>query len=106
MKDFESSASALYDGGWRCSDREELMQEYCMTESEVEEICIELNRIEENKRLWYAAVTDDDNDCGCGSFNIDEAKELCKRYGDDYYIAVIEEGNDPVCIREIRREDF
>lgn len=39
-------AAALYDGGWRSPDKKELMNEYELTEGEVEEICEELKSYE------------------------------------------------------------
>lgn len=57
----------------------------------------------ENK-LWYAVMRDnDDNDWGSGSYDYDEAVEMVQKYiQDGGYIAVIEEGNDPICVEEIR----
>lgn len=53
-------------------------------------------------RLWYAVMQDnEDNDWGYGSYDLDEAMEMVKKYPEGY-IAVIEEGNDPICIEEIR----
>lgn len=57
----------------------------------------------ENK-YWYAVMQDDDdNDWGYGSFDLDEAREMVKKYPSGY-IAVIDDGPDPVCVDEIRRE--
>ena len=39
VRDFESSAAALYDGGWRAEDKEELMAEYELAEEEATKIC-------------------------------------------------------------------
>lgn len=39
-------AAALYDGGWRSEDKEELMAEYELTEEEAEAICEELRSYE------------------------------------------------------------
>ena len=57
----------------------------------------------ENK-LWCAVMRDnDDNDWGSGSYDYDEAVEMVQKYiPDGGYIAVIEEGNDPICVEEIR----
>lgn len=52
--------------------------------------------------IWYAVVTDEDNDWGTGSYDYQKAVEMCERYGKNAYIAVIEEGNDPICVKEIR----
>lgn len=56
---------------------------------------------------WYAVMKDaDDTDWGYGSYDLDEAKEMARNCGDEAYIAVIREGDDPVCIEELRQEDF
>lgn len=55
----------------------------------------------ENK-YWYAVMTDnEDNDWGYGSFDLDEAIAMVAKYPEGY-IAVIDDGDDPVCVREIR----
>ena len=52
---------------------------------------------------WYAVMTDNnDSDWGTGSYDLEEAKAMARNYGKEAFIAVIEEGNDPVCIEEIR----
>lgn len=44
-----SYASAmLYDGGWRASDKYELMREYGLTRYEADDICKELAELEES----------------------------------------------------------
>lgn len=44
-----SYASAmLYDGGWRASDKDELMEEYGLTSEEAETICNELAELEDS----------------------------------------------------------
>lgn len=54
------------------------------------------------KIFWYAVMKDnEDTDWGYGSHDLDEAREMLKGYPDGY-IAVIEEGNDPICVEEIR----
>lgn len=60
----------------------------------------------ENKK-WYAVLTDnDDTDWGDGSYDLDEAIVRCavlRDAGHDgAYIAVIAEGDDPICVDEIR----
>lgn len=51
---------------------------------------------------WYAVMMDnDDTDWGTGSYDLDEAKRMVAEYPEGY-IAVIKEGNDPVCVDEIR----
>lgn len=57
---------------------------------------------------WHAVMKDhDDDDWGYGSYNLIRAKEMCLEYPDGY-IAVIQEGIDPICIDEIevKKEDF
>ena len=46
LKDTSSSAAALYDGGWRSTDKEELIAEYDLSDSEAESICQELAKFE------------------------------------------------------------
>lgn len=54
------------------------------------------------KAFWYAVMQDnEDTDWGTGSYDLAEAKEMLKAYPDGY-IAVIEEGDDPICVEEIR----
>ena len=55
-------------------------------------------------KLWYAVMRDsDDIDWGTGSYDYDEAVKMVQQYiPDGGYIAVIEIGNDPICIDEIR----
>lgn len=48
---------------------------------------------------WYAVQMDaEDNDWGTGSYDYDEAVAMAKRMGGDAQIAVIAEGNDPICV--------
>ena len=56
---------------------------------------------------WYAVLEDaDDNDWGYGSFNYEEAVKMARAIGKDARIAVICEGEDPICERIILQEDF
>lgn len=58
-------------------------------------------------KLWYAVERDeDDNDWGYGSYDRGEAVEMARRMGEEARIAVIEMGNDPVCVEIITQEDF
>ena len=38
MKDYESMAAALYDGGWRADDKDQLKAEYDLTDEDAERI--------------------------------------------------------------------
>ena len=61
-------------------------------------------------KKWYAVMKDcDDNDWGYGSFDRDEAEQMVTKRLNIYpdgYIAVIKEGDDPVCVYEIYPDDF
>ena len=39
INDYEASAAALYDGGWRAEDRDQLIYEYDLTAEEADKIC-------------------------------------------------------------------
>jgi hypothetical protein len=43
VKDLRASAAALYDGGWRAHDRDQLVDEYNLTEEDADAICISLH---------------------------------------------------------------
>lgn len=43
------AAAALFDGGWRSTDRDELIREYDLSETEVDELCEALKEIEEEQ---------------------------------------------------------
>lgn len=47
MKYFEMNAAALYDGGWRSTDRDQLMSEYGLTPEEADGICEVLAELEQ-----------------------------------------------------------
>jgi hypothetical protein len=53
IKDVESIAAALYDGGWRAADREQLITEYELDADEADAICKLL-------RIYEERQTDDD----------------------------------------------
>lgn len=66
------------------------------------------------KKLWYAVMSDrEDNDWGTGSFKLDEAKAMARKYPDGY-IAVIDANyddagkatTDGVCVEEIYQDNF
>ena len=42
-------AAALYDGGWRAEDRDELVAEYDLSEEEADAICEDLRRMDEKE---------------------------------------------------------
>lgn len=59
------------------------------------------------KKIWYAVMKDrDDTDWGYGSIDLEEAKQMTIDCGSEAYIAVIDDGEDPLCIGEIEQEDF
>ena len=59
------------------------------------------------KKLWYAIqIGADDNDWGYGFETMEEAEAKAQEIAQDHpedlvRIAVIEEGNDPICVDEI-----
>jgi hypothetical protein len=42
LKDLESTAAALFDGGWRAEDREQLKEEYDFTDDDLYLVCEKL----------------------------------------------------------------
>lgn len=58
-------------------------------------------------KIWYAVMSGpEDNDWGTGSFDYDEALEMVKPFIlDGGYIAVIDDGDDPICIDEIHFDE-
>ena len=50
LKDVSSSAAALYDGGWRSADADQLRTEYDLTEEETQELCTALADQEEKNK--------------------------------------------------------
>lgn len=57
--------------------------------------------------MWYAVMRDrEDNDWGYGSDDLRQAERMALDMGPEAYIAVIEEGDDPICIREITKDEF
>lgn len=58
------------------------------------------------KNYWYAVLMDaEDNDWGYGSHNLREAKKMARQY-EDGRIAVINDGDDPICELVLEKEDF
>lgn len=49
---------------------------------------------------WYAVQLTTEDDWGYGSYNFEEAKRMLEEQGCGL-IAVIEEGDDPICVKEI-----
>jgi hypothetical protein len=47
ISDITTSAAALYDGGWRAEDRDQLITEYDLTPEDAEAICELLKDMEE-----------------------------------------------------------
>lgn len=59
------------------------------------------------ERIWYAVLqSNEDDDWGHGSRDLEEAKEMAREYREDGYpdahIAVIDDVINPVCLEEIR----
>jgi hypothetical protein len=49
LKDKSSSAASLYDGGWRASDKTQLIDEYELLPEEADDLCKELEKIEKRQ---------------------------------------------------------
>lgn len=47
MKNLNDIARSLYDGGWRCEDLKDIMEEYEYSYEEAYEICQELEVLED-----------------------------------------------------------
>lgn len=45
-----TTAPALYDGGWRAEDRDEMKHEYDFSDKELDIICEELEKIENRNK--------------------------------------------------------
>lgn len=48
MKDYLASAAALYDGGWRAEDKDQIVEEYELTEEEADKLCEILEELEKD----------------------------------------------------------
>ena len=70
--DFDSMASALYDGGWRAEDRDDIKSEYELTDDEADKICDRLNAYDEEDQSKAEEFFKD----GWRSKDIDRFKEL------------------------------
>lgn len=89
--------------GWEVIDEAELNWDFDDYEMPLDAIYEQ----KANNDVWYAVMMDaDDTDWGTGSFDLSEAKAMAAEYRanghDDAYIAVIDDGDDPTCIDEIR----
>ena len=49
IEDIESSAAALYDGGWRAEDRDQLIEEYNLHPDDADAICEKLAEYEDSE---------------------------------------------------------
>ncbi len=59
-------------------------------------------------KLWYAVLRDrEDNDWGYGSRERTKAEKMAMDMESaEAYIAVIEDGDVPICVEEIQQDDF
>ena len=59
-------------------------------------------------KLWYAVMTNDNDDWGYGSNELNKAKQMTKELEDsNAYIAVIDTSdNDPICVAIIYQYEF
>lgn len=62
---------------------------------------------ESKSHLWFAVLTSIyDDDYEVGSADLETAKEMARRIGDNAYIAIVENGIRPVRVGTIERCDF
>lgn len=71
ISDIATSAAALYDGGWRAADRDQLITEYDLTLEDAEAICEALKDIEEAN-----ASSEDEDPLGVQHDRIERATEI------------------------------
>lgn len=50
LKDIESGGAALYDGGWRAEDRDQLITEYDLDAQDADAICEYLTEYAEREK--------------------------------------------------------
>ena len=46
LSNLQSIAAALYDGGWRSGDKDQIIEEYGLSESDAETVCALLEKYE------------------------------------------------------------
>ena len=92
MTDYRSSAAALYDGGWRAEDRDQLIDEYNLTADEADDICKELAAIKDGLEQDLAGELDEMIALG---WTEEEAKDdpeaFLDRIGEEYKEGLTEE---------------
>ena len=58
-------------------------------------------------KKWYAVKKDrNDQDITNGSRDRAEAERMARALGKDAYIAIIDDGVEPVCVGEITQDEF
>ena len=86
------SAASLYDGGWRPEDRDQLIEEYKLTDEEADEICKELSELKDRKEMVLAGELDEMIALG---WTEEEAKDdpeaFLDRIGEEYKEGLTEE---------------
>ena len=86
------SAASLYDGEWRAEDRDQLIEEYNLTEEEADEICRELAELKDRKEMDLAGELDEMIALG---WTEEEAKDdpeaFLDRIGEEYKEGLTEE---------------
>lgn len=95
------TAASLYDGDWRAEYRDQLIDEYQLTDEEADDICRGLAEIAD--RRWYAVQETREDAWDYGSHSYDEAVQMLKEQGEGL-IAVINEQTG-VCEKEIGFEE-
>lgn len=101
LKDVESSAAALYDGGWRSDDREDLISEYELTEDEADALCEELKRLEDSAMKHYevdyidpetGATSPIDNVEAKAGYTAEDYVRDCEENADEEWVDMLHRG--------------
>lgn len=71
LKDTESAAAALYDGGWRARDEAELMSEYEFSAEEAAKICKHLEVFESKPDYCVRDCVKYCSECSLSSYGLD-----------------------------------
>ncbi len=74
----ESKAAALYDGGWRTNDQDQLQTEYELSKEEAEDICELLEEYEKKKLKYWSLEVDSKK------YYITEPPHYATRRNDNY----------------------
>lgn len=84
INNIEEFAAELYDRDWRAEDREQLIDEYDLTEEEADEICNALNELDDKYNERFYAVQYGDNYADdFGSEDYETAVQMAEEIAND-----------------------